>query len=206
MSKQRTLGWTIGGLILFALYKSGDETRSPPASKPPATDQANVAPTTRPPQSREQPPRPFNSSPPAPVTPPPVVTEPAPSQRLFTTANVRIRAASSTSAAIVWTAPTGSEVRSLGQEGQWHQVKVGPYEGWIHGDFLTEDRPVARENRPAPPAPLARSVPMRRTGEPARDPYVGRCDCPYDLMRNGRRCGGRSAYGRPGGRSPQCFL
>ncbi|RWK45425.1 MAG: SH3 domain-containing protein, partial [Mesorhizobium sp.] len=30
----------------------------------------------------------------------------------------------------------------------------------------------------------------------------GRCDCPYDLMRNGRLCGGRSAYSKPGGRSP----
>lgn len=31
------------------------------------------------------------------------------------------------------------------------------------------------------------------------------CACPDDRMRNGRRCGSRSAYSRPGGASPLCF-
>jgi len=35
--------------------------------------------------------------------------------------------------------------------------------------------------------------------------YSGRCPCPYNIMRNGRRCGGRSAYSRPGGKSPICY-
>lgn len=35
--------------------------------------------------------------------------------------------------------------------------------------------------------------------------YPGNCPCPYNLARNGSRCGGRSAYSRPGGRSPLCF-
>jgi hypothetical protein len=30
------------------------------------------------------------------------------------------------------------------------------------------------------------------------------CACPDDLMRNGRRCGGTSAYIRPGGAHPLC--
>lgn len=30
------------------------------------------------------------------------------------------------------------------------------------------------------------------------------CACPDDLMRNGRRCGGNSAYIRPGGAHPLC--
>jgi hypothetical protein len=30
------------------------------------------------------------------------------------------------------------------------------------------------------------------------------CACPDDLMRNGRRCGGNSAYIRPGGAQPLC--
>jgi hypothetical protein len=29
--------------------------------------------------------------------------------------------------------------------------------------------------------------------------------CPDDTMRNGRACGGRSAYSRPGGASPLCY-
>lgn len=31
------------------------------------------------------------------------------------------------------------------------------------------------------------------------------CACPFDLMRNGRECGGVSAYSRPGGASPLCY-
>ena len=31
------------------------------------------------------------------------------------------------------------------------------------------------------------------------------CACPDDLMRNGRACGRRSAYSRPGGASPLCY-
>jgi hypothetical protein len=35
--------------------------------------------------------------------------------------------------------------------------------------------------------------------------YSGRCPCPYNIMSNDRRCGGRSAYSRPGGKSPICY-
>lgn len=35
--------------------------------------------------------------------------------------------------------------------------------------------------------------------------YAGNCPCPYSTMRNGRACGGRSAYSRPGGAAPICF-
>lgn len=35
--------------------------------------------------------------------------------------------------------------------------------------------------------------------------YRGSCACPYDTDRAGRRCGGRSAYSRPGGASPLCY-
>lgn len=35
--------------------------------------------------------------------------------------------------------------------------------------------------------------------------YSGNCPCPYSTNRAGRRCGGNSAYSRPGGSSPKCF-
>ena len=35
--------------------------------------------------------------------------------------------------------------------------------------------------------------------------YPGNCPCPYSTMRNGRACGGRSAYSKPGGESPICY-
>ena len=35
--------------------------------------------------------------------------------------------------------------------------------------------------------------------------YSGSCPCPYNTARNGSRCGGRSAYSKPGGASPLCY-
>ena len=35
--------------------------------------------------------------------------------------------------------------------------------------------------------------------------YSGSCPCPYNSASNGSRCGGRSAYSRPGGASPLCY-
>lgn len=35
--------------------------------------------------------------------------------------------------------------------------------------------------------------------------YPGNCACPYNSAKNGSRCGGRSAYSRPGGHSPLCY-
>lgn len=42
---------------------------------------------------------------------------------------------------------------------------------------------------------------------PSRQPTSGQgCQCPYDIDAAGRRCGGRSAYSRPGGASPICYM
>lgn len=35
--------------------------------------------------------------------------------------------------------------------------------------------------------------------------YPGNCPCPYNTMRNGRACGGRSAWSCEGGYSPVCY-
>ena len=35
--------------------------------------------------------------------------------------------------------------------------------------------------------------------------YPGSCPCPYSTTKNGRRCGGNSAYSKPGGAQPLCF-
>ncbi len=36
--------------------------------------------------------------------------------------------------------------------------------------------------------------------------YPGNCPCPYNTDRAGRSCGRRSAYSKPGGHSPICYL
>lgn len=35
--------------------------------------------------------------------------------------------------------------------------------------------------------------------------YSGQCPCPYNLKRNGSRCGASSAYSKPGGAAPLCY-
>lgn len=35
--------------------------------------------------------------------------------------------------------------------------------------------------------------------------YSGNCPCPYNTTKNGSRCGGRSAYSKPGGYAPLCY-
>lgn len=36
--------------------------------------------------------------------------------------------------------------------------------------------------------------------------YQGSCPCPYNIMKNGRICGRRSAYSRPRGKAPLCYV
>lgn len=45
----------------------------------------------------------------------------------------------------------------------------------------------------------------RRIIQQSIDGYSGRCACPYSTMSNGRSCGGRSAYSKPGGEAPLCY-
>lgn len=130
----------------------------------------------------------------------------------YTTARVNMRAGPSTKADIVAKIDVGEPVLSFGVQSRWHSVRYGHLDGWIHADLLTAREPVP----PAPPA--ARTTPSPRYsafsdggggggggGGPTRQPYTGRCECPYDLMKNGRACGGRSAYSRPGGHKPRCY-
>jgi hypothetical protein len=37
------------------------------------------------------------------------------------------------------------------------------------------------------------------------DDYAGTCACPYSRMKNGSKCGKRSAYSRQGGDAPLCY-
>src|SRR5688572_24249739 len=49
--------------------------------------------------------------------------------------------------------------------------------------------------------PSLESAPLAAAAHtPIRAPTYGQgCDCPYDIASNGSRCGGRSAWSRPGG-------
>lgn len=198
------LGWWVAGAIVLAWW-GGDEASMPPTS-PPAVE--TIAPPASQPASQAQPqPSSARSRQEAPDTAP-LPSPPARAQQLlYTTARVRLRAEPSTSAEIVLVMEAGQEVRSIEVQRPWHRVSVGRQMGWVHGDYLAGSRPIARQEPVRTPVvPLVRQAPARSgRGDPIRDAYVGRCDCPYDLMRNGRRCGGNSAYSRPGGRDPVCY-
>lgn len=205
-------GAGLGFLVLFGfaawLVSPGEKPR--PTPTPPATRTANLPLSTLTP-----------SPPPPPVYSPPIqrltLVEPrSEAGSLFTTARVNVRTNPASDAPIIARLERGTEVRALSINGEWQRVAYGPGEGWIHRNYLTDMRselssqPVEPQKpKPAPPSlpvpQIARATPQARMFEPARAPLVGTCDCPYDLMRNGRACGGRSAYSRPGGRSPVCY-
>jgi endonuclease G, mitochondrial len=41
---------------------------------------------------------------------------------------------------------------------------------------------------------------------PLREPLRGTCECPYDRDRSGNLCRDKSAYSRPGGTQPTCYI
>lgn len=196
-----TLGWIIIGIVALAWCAprdKGHENARPPTN-PASAPQPLLA----------QPPRNTDSSTPSlePASPP-KASPPAASEALYATTNLNIRSAPSTSAAVLGQVPKGASVRSLEQQGAWHRVAYGGQTGWAYGEYLNPSPPTdpeperpLRAPSPLPAAPTTRAF----SGKPVRSPYVGTCDCPYDLKRNGARCGGSSAYSRPGGREPECY-
>lgn len=137
---------------------------------------------------------------------------------------LRMRTGPSSSAGVVATLGRGTAGRVLRQEGSWALVRLADSrEGWLHRRYLSAQGTAEPPTRPrveeraliappprraipfAPPARQRAAVSRPQASGPVRDARTGICDCPYDRMRNGRLCGGRSAYSRPGGRSPKCY-
>jgi hypothetical protein len=64
--------------------------------------------------------------------------------------------------------------------------------------------PLVRLRQPAV-TPVSDDAIRQRFVQQSVAQYSGSCPCPYNVDRGGRRCGGRSAYSRPGGESPYCY-
>lgn len=146
--------------------------------------------------------------------PPP---ETAPIVFLFSKDRTRVRSMPSTGASTVTVLEKGVVVKAMESANGWWRVEtIAGDSGWIRGDLLSPDKPKQAQSAPTSPAP-APAIPLKNTAKtaipkpktlgvkPIRDPYIGTCDCPYDLKRNGARCGGSSAFSRPGGRAPRCY-
>ena len=74
-------------------------------------------------------------------------------------------------------------------------------------DLKTTSTPTRLSERKIAPQAIAPASPATLAiGSPIREAVQGSCDCPYDIDRKGRSCGSRSAYSRPGGSSPACYV
>lgn len=83
----------------------------------------------------------------------------------------------------------------------WYNVTVSARIGWIQRNYLTAVKPASLpSNVSSSQFPKSALKAKRKSlkGYPVRDPYVGKCDCPYDLMADGTLCGGNSAYSGSG--------
>jgi hypothetical protein len=106
----------------------------------------------------------------------------------------------------IWTLKRNEKVSVTNRDGDWLFVQGSRYSGWVFGTYLT----------PKPSVQIAKRQVTINTGlsiseikqtliKRSHAYYRGNCPCPYNITSAGRRCGGRSAYSRPGGASPLCY-
>lgn len=149
----------------------------------------------------------------APVTPTPASIF-QPITRFVTATTLNVRREPTGSGAVVDSLSSGSEITVYSLDGEWAQISApGTSARWVHSDYLTDDRPIARAqpiavqslaNQSIAPQQSRSEVIQRIIANSVRS-YRGNCPCPYHTTASGRRCGGNSAYSRPGGASPICF-
>jgi SH3-like domain-containing protein len=101
--------------------------------------------------------------------------------------------------------------------GGWSKIETasGQTIGWVTSSFLNNGQPESRKSielKPQIALPTVKPIPsINRQSvitaiiRNSMASWSGNCACPYQTDRGGRRCGGRSAYSRPGGYSPVCF-
>jgi len=163
-----------------------------------------------------------NWSPPTIVAPKPVAFSPSASVEVpapapaglevsathsVTATRLNIRDLPTANGAILGSLVRGTGVTVVAIDAEWALIELTDGRlGWVSGRYLLEvssgsSATTASVSAPAAPMPLPPSSP----GERLRAAYIGTCDCPYDIKRNGSSCGATSAWSRPGGRSPQCY-
>ncbi len=133
---------------------------------------------------------------------------------------VALRAAPSPESAILDRLNRGQSVQVLDRNGDWWKVRHGltRQEGYVRRSLLSNDKP-SEPQQAAKPADKPVDTDGLRAGTVATAAIVALiikesvasyratrpCACPYNEMRNGRSCGSRSAWSRPGGAKPICY-
>lgn len=122
----------------------------------------------------------------------------------FVSTALNLRTSPNRYGAILLTLPAGEVVHQFQRYESWSQVNVASLNitGFVATRYLSEDcipgggltRKSLRRNQ------IVSIMIANSLGS-----YSGNCPCPYNVDRAGRSCGGRSAYSRPGGRSPLCY-
>lgn len=132
---------------------------------------------------------------------------------MFVTGNrVRIRNGPGTDNPVMGHLDRGDRVRVQGNNSGWSEVVTSFGRGWMSSNYLSSKQPSVTAS-PTPKRSRQVAVPTTSEIREARAAiilqsiasYPGSCPCPYNRDRAGRRCGGRSAWSRPGGYSPICY-
>lgn len=210
----KLLGWFIAGLFALGLYVGDEDKTSTLVAKTNVYINVNnpkplplVSNTPTEPQKPQQQAtkKPYVEPTPKPKTAQIPTPEPEIKplgRKYISKKSVNIRALPSVKSLKIGNLKLNTKLNYYQFKQGWYQIKLPNSQtlGWIRGDLLADN---IYKTLPKPkPQPVAKAV--KKTG-PRRSPYYGTCDCPYDRASNGSRCGGRSAYSRPGGRSPVCY-
>lgn len=141
-------------------------------------------------------------------------TTPAPAiQYLYVTGSrVNQRVGPSTNYDIIGQLERGAKVRVESEQDDWIQIVSSLGSGWMSSDYLSSTRPpksIPLQQRPVRQVAAPTNAEIRAAKDAiirqSIASYSGSCPCPYNTDRAGRRCGGRSAWSRPGGYSPMCY-
>lgn len=201
---KRFFAWIGAIVVILVLLRDDPQQDDDSAKEPPGVESSLDQPPSRTPTQLIEP---RLSEPQAsPVAPT--------KQTLYVTASsLRLRDGPGTNHARIGSFPRGSALSTDGsRSGSWVRVhSEGGATGWMHSDYLDARAPPKTQPNPA----NVRVAPRNQGPSDAEirkqiirssiAGYSGSCPCPYNVDRAGRRCGGRSAYSRPGGASPICY-
>lgn len=133
-----------------------------------------------------------------------------------TASSLNVRRSASANAPALFALANGATVVVTSEDGDWAGIALTDGStGWVSRRYLSLTRKAvsAPSSSTAPPTQPAtakqkaynRDQVVRAVMARSLAGYSGRCPCPDNVDRAGRRCGGRSAYSRAGGYGPLCY-
>ncbi|WEK50970.1 MAG: SH3 domain-containing protein [Candidatus Kaistia colombiensis] len=194
-------GTIVLGLIGLGVYALAGQKGQEPSAPPTPSALLEVS---RPAIPKSELPREAKVQP-----PPPAAPSSEPETLTVKVKTLRVRSAPSDKAEIVERLSLGDQVVAHRQSGTWVEIaRDGSVLGWVSEVGFQNPAMLPQIEKPKLETVLTAAAIAVMLVTASRQSYYasGRpCACPDDVMRNGRRCGGRSAYSRPGGASPLCY-